>query len=54
MKHDFEYWEQVYFGGWLGKLIVAAFVGLFMYAILKNYIEPWFIETMCRELVRCN
>ena len=24
MKYDFEYWESAYFGGWLGKAIVAA------------------------------
>ena len=54
MKLDFEYWERAYFKGWLGKWIVAAFIGLCLYAIAKNYIEPWVIKTLCEELVRCN
>lgn len=53
MKRDFEYWEQAYFEGWLGKLIVAAFIGICLYAVFKNFVEPWAIETLCRELVRC-
>jgi hypothetical protein len=54
MKLNFEYWERAYFEGWLGKLLVTAFIGLIMVIIFDNYIEPWIIETLCRELVRCN
>lgn len=53
MKYDFEYWEHAYFEGWLGKLIVAILIGLCIFAAIKNFIEPWVIETICRELVRC-
>lgn len=28
MKRNFEYWEHAYFEGWLGKLLVSAFLGL--------------------------
>lgn len=53
MNRDFEYWEHAYFYGWLGKLIVSAFIGIFLFAAAKYFIEPWVIETMCREVVRC-
>jgi hypothetical protein len=47
MKRDFEYWERAYFG-WLGKLIAAVFLGIYLLLVIKIYIEPWAIETMCR------
>jgi type IV secretory pathway VirB6-like protein len=48
MKRDFEYWERAYFDGWLGKLIAAVFIGIYLLIVIKIYIEPWAIETMCR------
>lgn len=38
MKHDFEYWESAYFEGWLGKLVVCAFVALIVFICIKNFI----------------
>lgn len=35
MKYNFEYWEDAYFYGWLGKVIIAAFVVFCVYEFLK-------------------
>jgi hypothetical protein len=35
MKYDVDYWLDAYFDGWLGKLLVVAFVGLVLYTVLK-------------------
>lgn len=35
-EKDFEYWEEAYFNGWLGNLIVAAFVGMVIFTVYKN------------------
>lgn len=52
MKRNFEYWEDAYFSGWLGKLIVVVFFVICFYALLKNVIEPWVIETLCKKLIK--
>ena len=35
MKKNFERFEEAYFYGWLGKSIVAVFVLIMLYGILK-------------------
>ena len=52
MKYNFEYWEDAYFYGWLGKLIIVAFVVFFFYE-LKYELEPWVVETLCKKFIRC-
>jgi hypothetical protein len=37
MKRDFEYWERAYFDGWLGKLIAAVFLGIYLLIIVSIY-----------------
>lgn len=37
---------------WFGVSAIAAGIGLFL--LIKYKIEPWVVETVCRELMRCN
>jgi len=37
---------------WFG--ISAIVAGVLLYLVLKYQVEPWVVETLCRELVRCN
>ena len=36
------------------KVLVMTGIGLLGYSLLKYSIEPWVIETVCRELIKCD
>ena len=36
---------------WFG--VTAIVFGLFFFWLITEYIEPWVIETTCRELFKC-
>ncbi len=36
---------------WFGVSAVVS--GLLFYALIDSVIEPWVIETFCRELLKC-
>jgi hypothetical protein len=37
---------------WFGVSAIVS--GLIFFYVLKTHIEPWAIETVCRELIRCD
>ena len=42
-----------YLQGRISKAISIAAMSLFFFIVIKFQIEPWVIETVCRELIKC-
>lgn len=38
----------------LPKLLIIFGIGMLGFAALKYFVEPWVIETVCRELWKCD
>ena len=37
----------------LGQKLLSVAIGIGLYLIIKAYVEPWMVETVCRELWKC-
>lgn len=38
----------------LPRLLIIFGIGILGFVALKYFVEPWVIETACRELVKCD